>query len=426
MKTHSLNALVATEAEKRVEETKKRRHRDIEDVPAESGGKVAKLARQQSPTLAGANSDFQVIASPPAVARSEQYNRFRAKILAIDKYAEIMDTKTIRHPKCGKKLAMKAKFNTQNFKTHVINCKGPTKASKLKLSSGGMRSITHWFQPAANDITSAIQSPSQTKQPGPHRFEPCPGLDEQRYKQVGYYLDRTAASGGGAPSVTKLSSELYNKKYMSLSKKRKQKVKATQRHRWLWRNDHGAGKVFAKKCNETVSVPCSFADEAVPPCERCLSVLHEKKFKNACLVEQKPPENLKYLNKEYVGGSTRLLTLYAKSRQLVELLDNEACIIPLFRSCFIDSHIPQDSRARPILKYVNGLISGKFKEDQLFADLIEAMYIKDNKRQRGKGLQNMRYSPNIVEFSHILLTHSPRAYKQLQEFLPLPTQRTLQ
>lgn len=327
-------ATEANEAEKRDEESntqKKRRH--IEDALAESntGGKVAKLAPQQS-TLE-VDDSVQVITSP--AARSEQYNRFQAKILAIDKYAEIIDIKTIRHPKCGKKLAMKAKFNTQNFKTHVINCKGPTKASKLKLSSGGMRSITHWFQPAAADqhdittVTSASQSLSQTKQPGPHRVEPCPGLDEQRYKQVGYYLDRTAAGGGGAPSVNKLSCELYNKKYMPLSKKRKQKVKATQRHRWLWRNDHGAGKVFAKKCNETVSVPFSLADEDVLPCERCLSVLHEKKFKNACLVEQKPSENLKYLNKEYVSGSTRLLTLYAKSKQLVELMDNvEACIIP--------------------------------------------------------------------------------------------------
>ena len=138
---------------------------------------------------------------------------------------------------------MKAKFNTQNFKTHIINCKGPTRASKLKLSSGGMHSITHWFQLATtdkHDITtvtsdsSASQSLSQMKKPGPHRVEPCPGLDEQWYKQVGHYLDRTATAGGGAPSVNKLSYELYNKKYMSLSKKRKQKVKAMQQHRWLW------------------------------------------------------------------------------------------------------------------------------------------------------------------------------------------------
>ena len=84
-----------------------------------------------------------------------------------------------------------------------------------------------------------------------------------------------------------------------------------------------------KKCNETVSVSISHADEDILQCERCLSVLHEKKFKNACLVEQKLPENLKYLNKEYVSGSMHLLTLYAKSRQLVELMDNvEVCLEP--------------------------------------------------------------------------------------------------
>ena len=134
-------ATKANEAEKtRVEETNAQKKRRIDDVLAESdntGGKVAKLARQQT------QASDSVIASSSAgtSSRSEQYNRFQAKILAIDKYAEIVDIKTIRHPKCGKKLAMKAKFNTRNFKTHVVNCKGPTKAAKLTLSSGGMRSI---------------------------------------------------------------------------------------------------------------------------------------------------------------------------------------------------------------------------------------------------------------------------------------------
>ena len=79
-----------------------------------------------------------------------------------------------------------------------------------------------------------------------------------------------------------------------------------------------------------------------------------------------------------------------------------------------------------MLKYVNGLILGQYKDDKIFADLIEAMYIKNDKKERGKGLQNMSYSPDLVEFAHILLTHSPKAYRQLREVLPLPTQRTLQ
>ena len=79
-----------------------------------------------------------------------------------------------------------------------------------------------------------------------------------------------------------------------------------------------------------------------------------------------------------------------------------------------------------MLKYVNGLILGQYKDDKIFADLIEAMYIKNDKKERGKGLQNMSYSPDLVEFAHILLTHSPKAYRQLWEVLPLPTQRTLQ
>lgn len=351
------------------------------------------------------------------VEPSDQYKRFQAKILHVDKYAEIIDAKTVRHVRCGKELAMKAKFNTQNFKTHVLKCKGPPKTAKLP--SGGMPSITHWFKPGNT------ASQSQTKSVITYQKEPCPGLDEQQYSQVAYYLNRTGASGGGALSVNTLAQKLCDRKFMSLSRARKLQVKAAQKHARLWRNEHDTGKVFSMKCKKTVAVQHDASDEAVLPCEECLSLLGEKKFKTACSVKQKPYENLKFLNKEYTG-STRLIALFAKSKQLTEIMDNfEECV----NHCFVN-HLPifflQDPHARPMLKYVNGLISGEFKEQKLFADLLEAMYLKNNKIQRGKGLQNMRYSPDVVEFSHILLTHSPKAYSQLREHLALPAQRTLQ
>ena len=79
----------------------------------------------------------------------------------------------------------------------------------------------------------------------------------------------------------------------------------------------------------------------------------------------------------------------------------------------IVSELFQNSRTHPILKYVNDLISGKYKDGNLFVDLIEAMYIKNDKKEHGKGLQHMIYSPNLVKFAHILLTHSPKAYRHL-------------
>lgn len=381
--------------------------RPIEHIEPNTDGKNSKLARRQTNNPDKLKADSEC---------SQRYLAFEAKIRGLDKYAEIVDAKTIRHLKCGKELSMKYRFNLQNFKTHIRTCKGPPKTAKLP--GGGMRSITHWFQPTGQQ--RGVPSIPII----PQRIEPCPGLDDQHYEQVAYYLDRTGAYGGGASSVNKLSQELYGKKFRLLSKKRKSQVKTAQMHQWLWKNDHSSGKVFSTTCLKTVSVQADISsDDVISPCKACLLLLSVKKFKNACSVEQKPYENHKFLNKEYTGV-TRLVTLYAKSKQLVDIMDNFEVSIHCFVDFFSESF--QDSRARPMLKYVNGLISGEYKEANLFADLIEAMYLKNDKKQRGKGLQNMCYSPNLVEFAHILLTHSPKAYVQLQEVLPLPTQRTLQ
>ena len=54
------------------------------------------------------------------------------------------------------------------------------------------------------------------------------------------------------------------------------------------------------------------------------------------------------------------------------------------------------------------------------------MIIKDEKEHRGVGMQNFVYHPDIVEFAHIIQTHSTRAYNAIKEFLPLPSVRSLQ
>ena len=285
--------------------------RPVEHIEPNTDGKNAKLARRQA-------DNANIILTRSEVDHGERYLAFQAKVLALDKYAEIVNVKTVRHLKCGKELAMRHSYDTQNFKSHVRNCKGPPKTAKLP--GGGMRSITNWFQPTTNQRAAKF-SPSQLNPTFAQCNEPCPGLDENQYKQIAHYLDRTGAYGGGASSVNKLAQELYGKKFRLLGKKRKLQVKTAQMHEWHWKNDHSAGKVFAMACLKTISVRADTAlDDAILPCEACRSLLSLKKFKNACAVEKKPCENYKYLNKEYTGA-TRLVTLYAKSKQLVEIMD---------------------------------------------------------------------------------------------------------
>jgi len=79
---------------------------------------------------------------------------------------------------------------------------------------------------------------------------PCPGLDEAEYPQVSKYLGRTGALGGGAPSVTVISQELFGKAFKNLSTLRKEQVQTAQKHDWVWRNDTNSGKVYSLSCSK--------------------------------------------------------------------------------------------------------------------------------------------------------------------------------
>lgn len=62
----------------------------------------------------------------------------------------------------------------------------------------------------------------------------------------------------------------------------------------------------------------------------------------------------------------------------------------------------------------------------MFGCLLQAVVVKREKEARGVGMQNFTYQHDLVEFAHIIHTHSARAYNALKEFLPLPNARTIQ
>jgi hypothetical protein len=85
----------------------------------------------------------------------------------------------------------------------------------------------------------------------------------------------------------------------------------------------------------------------------------------------------------------------------------------------------QDPKS-PYIQYAEGIMSGKYKGDQFFASLLQAIVMKADKEDRGVGMQGFQYSPDLLEFSHIIATHSPRAYRFIKDYLPLPAPRTIE
>lgn len=249
---------------------------------------------------------------------------FKAKIRLLDKNAHFFDSKKVRHLKCGKTIVMKYPYSVQNFKTHVLRCRGPSKSAKLP--GGGMQLIHVFFKGTSTATTGDTKNPKV----------PCPGLTDRDYPSIAAYLTRTGAHGGGAPSVTTIAHELYGKKYQKLSEARKHHVKTAQRHEWHWWNDHVYGRVFATNCSKVSAAPYMPAlkpsslpstGQVVPSagvtavaCLNCRSLLVNKKFKNAVNVPQPPDSHYKYVNYEY--RNKQLALFYGRCADLRAIIES--------------------------------------------------------------------------------------------------------
>ncbi|RDB22734.1 hypothetical protein Hypma_009977 [Hypsizygus marmoreus] len=283
---------------------------------------------------------------------------------------------------------MRVNFNVSYFIKHLETCDGPPKSAKL--SGAGMKSITSMLQqhPPVASCDSELE-------------EPCPGLTAHNDTRIANYFEHSGAMGGGAPSVTKVAKELFGRKavYADLSTKVKEKVQTAQMHQWKWRNDRSAGRVFSTSCKKTVGV-----HNPPLPCTACCQLLSLKAFKNALNVDVPDDKNFKFNNTVYQGKSH--IDLYAKCSGLRWIIEAE-------------------DRNSPYICYAAGVLLGKYKGDEFFASLLEAVVMKADKESRGVGMQGFRYSPDLLEFAHIVATHSPRAYSFIKKYLPTPTPRTL-
>ena len=68
------------------------------------------------------------------------------------------------------------------------------------------------------------------------------------------------------------------------------------------------------------------------------------------------------------------------------------------------------------------MLSGKYKDLEVFTGLVEAMVSKVDREEQGVGLQNFHYLPVYDEFVHIVKVHSPRAHHFLSKHLPTRTE----
>ena len=234
---------------------------------------------------------------------------------------QVLDPKTVHHVKCGKSLQMKSLFNTHNFHSHVGQCTGSSKSKRL--SGAGTSTIDTFFQPVVTG-SQRIQMPSASNSdPAKSKALPCPGLTEEVYPQISGYLNRTGAQGGGAPSITTISLQLYGKKFSHLSSTQKTQVRLAQSNEWNWENHLEEGHIFSTECTGQAIIGCNVDD--VSACVHCHALLGHKGFKNALRVPMPPDKHYKYLN--YAYRNKTLANLYFQCVDLWPLMEDNVSMI---------------------------------------------------------------------------------------------------
>ncbi|KAF8220905.1 hypothetical protein L208DRAFT_995635, partial [Tricholoma matsutake] len=195
-------------------------------------------------------------------------------------------------------------------------------------------------------------------------------------------LKRSCAPGGGACSVTRITSEFFTKLFSKLSDDEQEKVNVQQRHEHQWQNNHQTLHMFSVRCMAT----CLGHDQKtgrILPCRPCTELLNVCSFLTIINIPTPSNENYKYINKQFQNPI--IGEQYAKVIGLKELLDTA-----------------EDVEESVMLRFARGIMRGDYNGHKVFLGLIHAMVQKVNREQRGVGMQHFAYTPAWDEFVQIV------------------------
>ncbi|KAH7867804.1 uncharacterized protein C8R40DRAFT_1016900, partial [Lentinula edodes] len=189
-------------------------------------------------------------------------------------------------------------------------------------------------------------------------------------------LRRSSALGGGSHSVTKIALELFHKPFILLTASQKAQVLDRQDSENTWINNHRRLSCRSSSCLG-ISV---FVTETgrVLPCDECHKVSRSSKFLKALRSKAPDTKNLKYIPKKY--QNKLLAHQWAASNGLKELVESVV-------------RLAINSSNSIYTRFAQGAIAGKYDDYGVFLGLLHAMVQKQDKDERGVGMQNFQYNP---------------------------------
>ncbi|TFK81466.1 hypothetical protein K466DRAFT_656140 [Polyporus arcularius HHB13444] len=248
---------------------------------------------------------------------------------------------------------------------------------------------------------AAVEAPHRGPEPSSRRG--CTGLTEKSDERIPIYLRRSLVSGGGSQSVDAIAQKMYGQPYRDLSDKQKGIVDDTQVQGRRWRNDPFANAIFSVDCAKLVYS----AANGTAICLPCRNVLGSHPFRSALNKAMKKKDKIhhEHLNKKYQSPTvTNIFARYTGLQSLV--LDDTP-----------------DSNA--FTRLAVGLVEGKYDGYPVVGGLMRGLLERQEREERGVGLQNFHYDSSVVEFANMCSIISPELYRLLKEHLPLPSIRGL-
>ncbi|KAG8765471.1 hypothetical protein FRC12_007479 [Ceratobasidium sp. 428] len=312
------------------------------------------------------------------------------------------------HSLCGARICLDGVLRTSKFKRHHDNCKsngGLRKNGKFTLAAKGSLRIDTLFKKVDKSSSSTGPSASEalsdckTLPLPPTSLSPmlviCRGLRTAHDPRIQAVLDRS--QHGGATSIQVIAQDEYGKPFSDLTEEQKSHVRAGSAATAEWRvHLDPSPHIRHKKCR----TKCDPAKSSVSPpdiCTKCAELFITPSFQRA--LSRKPvedPKNRKFV--PHVFRNKNQGILYAKYFGLEEIFTQA------------DSKL-----ITPLMQYVHLVLQGKITEKSTFFGIMQAIVAKEDRLARGKGMQNMRYSPGYIDFCSIAHSMSSQAYRFLKD-----------
>ncbi|KAJ7500733.1 hypothetical protein B0H11DRAFT_2225129 [Mycena galericulata] len=312
----------------------------------------------------------------PSAAKTQN---FRNTCKKWDRDAAFEPTsKSVQCSTCKTWIAMKESYNTSRFREHAEfpQCSPPPPPP---------RPVNN----LANFFTSKPTRPKPKERPQ-KISRPCSGLTVAYDEQVGMYLDRTVATGGGARAPDFYSQDLFKKNYKDLSEKKREQVLTAQIHGRTWRNDTSPGimATFSTKCLKTVEIDAGSAASPTP-CHECILVHSSRSYQTAINKPAPDPKNLRFV--PHTNQNKHAGMLYARFQGLEALMS-------------------EDNTYSLERRYINHVLNGDFKDDKVFNGIIQAKILGKTREIKGLGNQNFKHDEDVDALFGLIHTMSPRAY----------------